>query len=408
MKNLSLLKESIKELFEETTEPQWVFEHGGNPLPHHVSLTKFKPYVGDQLGKIYDIQVLGLAQDTNTLNVAAVAVQLPPEITITTGATPHITVAVTGNGKPFNSQKLQYNNLLPIRVKTVKVQLLNLPTYTQFAGDVPKTEFHNQTGNGQLVLYKADSEALKEAALDALTSQQSNSTGLTEADENQITAPDDIKVFFDMDGVLADFEAGIENDEALKALQAELATLTDKSPEQLKPLLQGKQTDPTMAKIKKIINDIKSQQMRIAKKENFFSNLALMLGAEELVNYAIEKVGSENVYILTAPIEGSATCEPEKRDWIKTNFPSVNIGNFICNASKADHAASNHVLIDDNRKYIDPWVAAGGIGIFHTNPANSDKQLKDILNRRTESEKNTISETYNVKRWQKIAGIIKD
>jgi 5'(3')-deoxyribonucleotidase len=199
-----------------------------------------------------------------------------------------------------------------------------------------------------------------------------------------------------------------DNDEALKALQAELATLTDKSPEQLKPLLQGKQTDPTMAKIKKIINDIKSQQMRIAKKENFFSNLALMPGAEELVNYAIEKVGSENVYILTAPIEGSATCEPEKRDWIKTNFPSVNIGNFICNASKADHAASNHVLIDDNRKYIDPWVAAGGIGIFHTNPANSDKQLKDILNRRTESEKNTMSETYNVKRWQTIAGIITD
>ena len=45
---------------------------------------------------------------------------------------------------------------------------------------------------------------------------------------------------------------------------------------------------------------------------------------------------------------------------------------------KAAYAAPNHILIDDRSKSIQPWVAAGGIGILHTNAANTIRQLKEV------------------------------
>jgi hypothetical protein len=72
----------------------------------------------------------------------------------------------------------------------------------------------------------------------------------------------------------------------------------------------------------------------------------------------------------------------EKREWVK-DFCGAG---FASNAlfvrdgkDKAAHAAPNHILIDDRSIAIDPWVAAGGIGILHTSALDTLLKLEAIL-----------------------------
>ena len=193
------------------------------------------------------------------------------------------------------------------------------------------------------------------------------------------------RIYLDMDGVLADFEKGIENDAELIRLNSDLNDLIKKiydrpkSDVELKDELKGEQKDPQKRALKKIIGNIKSQEMRIAKQQGFFENLQLMPGAEELVAFAREAVGSNNVYILTAPIQGSEFCEPEKQKWVEQKF-GIERSHFICDPEKATYAAPNHILIDDNEKYINPWKASGGIGILHTDAASSKNEFERLMN----------------------------
>jgi 5'(3')-deoxyribonucleotidase len=188
------------------------------------------------------------------------------------------------------------------------------------------------------------------------------------------------KIYFDMDGVLAGFDEAMQQKNIERQqLIDDLFKLTGKTPEELKGVLSGEQTDPVLKSAKKIMRSIKSSEMKTAKQPGFFAGLPVLPGIDSLFSYAVESVGPENVYILTAPIEGSETCESEKRGWIAQNF-SVHTGNFICDAEKYRYAAPNHILIDDNTKYIDPWRSAGGIGIHHKSVKNSLSELEKILN----------------------------
>lgn len=70
---------------------------------------------------------------------------------------------------------------------------------------------------------------------------------------------------------------------------------------------------------------------------------------------------------------------PEKKEWVRSHLdPNVHV-NLVRKASdKAQFAAPNHILIDDKLKAINPWIAAGGIGILHKSAADTIKQLQKI------------------------------
>lgn len=81
----------------------------------------------------------------------------------------------------------------------------------------------------------------------------------------------------------------------------------------------------------------------------------------------------------------SATGDPkygagnQKLRWVKENVdPTVKVNLVRKAADKQQHADENHILIDDKAKAIDPWKAAGGIGILHTSAANTIQQLKKL------------------------------
>jgi hypothetical protein len=72
-------------------------------------------------------------------------------------------------------------------------------------------------------------------------------------------------------------------------------------------------------------------------------------------------------YFLTAPIENSEHCVPEKLEWVEKTlgitsdkYPQFK-GVLICPAKdKAEHARPDSVLIEDRQSTIEAWKTAGG------------------------------------------------
>ena len=142
----------------------------GDPLPHHVSLTKFKPYEDpSMLGEEFEITVNGLAIDREVQKVAAVRVVLPSDVKISTGSVPHITVGLFEGGKPMNSQKLDYDKAVPFSA-TLKVMLINALDNKRFMDEYQFEEVKKNTakGSAQLVLSTESSAALRAAVMDKI------------------------------------------------------------------------------------------------------------------------------------------------------------------------------------------------------------------------------------------------
>ena len=69
--------------------------------------------------------------------------------------------------------------------------------------------------------------------------------------------------------------------------------------------------------------------------------------------------------------------EQEKREWVPTYLGAGVTVNLVRKSSdKAQYAKPTAILIDDREKSIEPWVAAGGIGILHTSAEDTLKQLE--------------------------------
>lgn len=200
----------------------------------------------------------------------------------------------------------------------------------------------------------------------------------------QHKSSDKYVLFIDLDDVLAHFTAGIEANPLYLEQSAKLAQMTkdmfgkELSREELKPMLAGFQKEPQMRTLKRLFYSVEEQVYTSAKQEGFFANLKVMPGAKRMFEKATSMV-STDPKILTAPISNSLFCEPEKRQWATKHF-GVPDSNIIVDQEKFKYAAPNHILIDDRRKNIDSWIAAGGIGILHTSPEDTIKQLKEILN----------------------------
>lgn len=171
MTNLSWLLEQLLD------DNSWKFSTAnGNVLPHHVTLNKLKPYAGNQedLGKMFQVQVLGLATDPTTLKVAGVNVKVPEGILTQVDNPLHISVAVCSDGKPFSAGKLTFEGqgYKPLSL-TLDAMLANVDSNGQemrgYAEDVQDPK--KPKGAAQLILTAASANALKAAVQPLLTTQ---------------------------------------------------------------------------------------------------------------------------------------------------------------------------------------------------------------------------------------------
>jgi len=108
----------------------------------------------------------------------------------------------------------------------------------------------------------------------------------------------------------------------------------------------------------------------------FFSAMSPMPDAMELWNY-VKKFDPE-ILTATGHVQ-TQTVLKEKPEWVRKHLGDHIKVNMVAKSSeKAKFAGPNVILIDDRRKSIDPWVAAGGIGILHKNAADTIAQLKEL------------------------------
>jgi len=146
------------------------------------------------------------------------------------------------------------------------------------------------------------------------------------------------KIYVDMDGVLADFFSEY----------AKLAGITSGNWRDIPPA----KTDPTLQKM--VGTD-------------FFARLPKFRTADALINLVTRAKGFDAYRICSSPLRGDhENSEHQKRQWISKHLrPAPR--EIIITSNKAKYAVQSdgtpNVLIDDLRKNINAWEAAGGIGI---------------------------------------------
>lgn len=163
--------------------------------------------------------------------------------------------------------------------------------------------------------------------------------------------PQDYILFVDLDGVLVDFTKGV--DRLLGGYNE-----------------QRYESDPKYrSQMWKAVGQYQKNG------GEFWYELDPMPDAKTLWNYVVPY----DPQILTATGNSGYNAGEQKRRWVAKYLGSdIRVNLTRSAAEKAQFAGKNHILIDDKKKAIDPWEAAGGIGILHTSAANTIAQLKKL------------------------------
>ena len=161
-------------------------------------------------------------------------------------------------------------------------------------------------------------------------------------------------IYFDMDGVLVDFENGVRE-------------FCDMDP----PAWGAPD------------HDEKDEIMfeRISRIPNFYYKLRPIDGTMEIFNELVSKYG-EKVKILTGipkPHKNVPTASADKVAWVKDYIPCDVAVHTVLRREKMEFAKGpDSILIDDMQKNIDEWVSAGGTGIRFTTPEALRTRLSEM------------------------------
>ncbi len=163
------------------------------------------------------------------------------------------------------------------------------------------------------------------------------------------------KIYFDLDGVLADFERGVK----------EICGL-------IPPLQNGKHHKPG--------HDDEMWE-RIKKTKHFYDYLELMPKAKELFDVVYGRYG-ERCEILTGipkPKRGIENAGEDKIKWGRRLLSEEIVVNIVLREEKPQFCKGKGcVLIDDMQRNIRDWNANGGTGIVYTSAEDTIEQLKQL------------------------------
>ena len=158
------------------------------------------------------------------------------------------------------------------------------------------------------------------------------------------------RIFLDMDGVLADFNTGVE-------------TLTGTP---FPNTLQGH-------------NDYDERKEELTNKR-LFRHLPIMEDMHDLVGY-VRHTGLPWEILTAAGTVNRELVVWDKQEWIKEHVsPTVVVTCTMTGSQKGMFAIEGSVLVDDRQKNLDAWEKYGGIGILHTSAEDTINQLKELRN----------------------------
>lgn len=161
------------------------------------------------------------------------------------------------------------------------------------------------------------------------------------------------KIYFDVDGVLADFDLGVK----------EICGL--------EPLDQAH---------KKEADDDKMWEA-IKEAGHFYDMLKPMPGALAMFNTLYEKYGDKCEILsgIPKPRRGITTSGEDKTNWAHRLLRKDLKVNIVFREEKKNYVTSKGcILIDDLKKNIDEWEAAGGTGIMFTDAKKVIEMIEKI------------------------------
>ena len=158
------------------------------------------------------------------------------------------------------------------------------------------------------------------------------------------------KIYFDMDGVLVNFDQGVEEyckmDVPVQGIGAS-------------------KHDYMWSKIREI--------------DHFYAKLKPLEGAIELFNLLNKKYPGK-CEILTGiprPDKGIKHAGEDKKEWIKRYISEDIPVHIVYRIEKKNYAKKGAILIDDLESTIKDWNACGGFGIYHQSIEETLRILKE-------------------------------
>ncbi len=162
------------------------------------------------------------------------------------------------------------------------------------------------------------------------------------------------KIYFDMDGVLADFNKGVR-------------VLCGTEPRSQNGVIDPVEDDARWAKIKAV--------------PHFYDKLELMPGAKMMFDTLSDKYGDacEILSAIPKPHRGIETAREDKIMWVRRLLSENIVINIVYREDKQKYCMGKDcILIDDHDKNIFEWEAMGGTGILFTNAENVLQTIEDI------------------------------
>lgn len=162
------------------------------------------------------------------------------------------------------------------------------------------------------------------------------------------------KIYFDMDGVLADFDRGVRN-------------LCNMEPLPQSENLPVGYDDELWSKVREA--------------GHFYDRLELIPGAKELFDYAYNKYGDKCEILsgVPKPRRGITTAGDDKINWVRRLLSNDVVVNIVWREDKPDYCSGKDcILIDDYELNIREWENCGGTGLLFNDAASVMEKLKNI------------------------------
>jgi 5'(3')-deoxyribonucleotidase len=204
-----------------------------------------------------------------------------------------------------------------------------------------------------------------------------------------------IQVWFDLDGVLADMEGGLDKSEEYRKEKEiydsfvntnfpDLSGLSsDEAKIEINNLVDNNPNDQLAKQLKKLYRNYTNKIFKVAKDKDFFYNLDLMPDSKEFLQLAYKLTGNKP-NILSSPVgdenDPNNVTVMDKKRWVKDNFGDL-VNEVVITTDKDKVVKSkNDILVDDRIKYTSLFSNAGGSVVKYNNSKQAMNDLQKVVN----------------------------